>query len=99
MAKIIVGLEADSSIIGKAYYIEGGMYYNDVLDICRRCLRAPGDAWQFEDAFRETQRQWLSEEGCRRMNVNLEAVKNVGLEATPYTPSLIFTGRLDQELR
>lgn len=57
---IIVALQADSSINGKAYYIEGG------------------DGWEYEDSFYETQPQWLSEEGCRRMRVNAEAVQKVG---------------------
>lgn len=56
---IIVGIEADSSIVGKAYYIEGG------------------DGWEYEDSFYDTQPQWLSEEGCRRLRVNAEAVQKV----------------------
>lgn len=56
---IIVAIQADASIVGKAYYIEGG------------------DGWEYEDSFYETQPQWLSEEGCRRMRVNAEAVQKV----------------------
>lgn len=61
VGKIIVGIESDPSIVGKAYYIEGG------------------DGWEFEDSFYDTQPQWLSEEGCRRMRVNAEAVQKVKL--------------------
>lgn len=56
---IIVGIQADPSIVGKAYYIEGG------------------DGWEFEEKFYQSQPQWLSEEGCRRMRVNAEAVNRV----------------------
>ncbi len=59
VGKIIVAIEADPTIIGKAYYIEGG------------------DGWEYEDSFYATQPQWLSEEGCRRMRVNAEAVQKV----------------------
>lgn len=59
VGNIIVGIEADSSIVGKAYYIEGG------------------DGWEIEDTFYNSQPQWLSEEGCRRMRVNSEAVQKV----------------------
>lgn len=59
VGNIIVGIEADPRIVGKAYYIEGG------------------DGWEFEDSFYDTQPQWLSEEGCRRMRVNAEAVNKV----------------------
>ena len=63
---IIVAIEADPSIVGKAYYIEGG------------------DGWEYEDTFYQTQPQWLSEEGCRRMRVNAEAVQRVRRLSTPY---------------
>lgn len=59
VADIIVGIQADSGIVGKAYYIEGG------------------DGWEFEDSFYNAQPQFLSEEGCRRMRVNSEAVQKV----------------------
>ena len=58
---IIVGIQADSSIVGKAYYVEGG------------------DGWEFEDSFYDSQPQWLSEEGCRRMRTNSEAVQKVSI--------------------
>lgn len=72
VAKIIVGVEADPSIRGKAYYIEGG------------------DGYEFEDTFYSTQPQWLSEEACRRMRVNAEAVQKVRI-----TQSLLFRWHTD----
>lgn len=59
VGKIIVALQADSTIVGKAYYIEGS------------------DGWEYEDTFYKSQPQWLSEEGCRRMRTNAEAVQKV----------------------
>ena len=61
VGNIIVGIQADPSIIGKAYYIEGG------------------DGWEFEDSFYATQPQWLSEEACRRMRTNADAVNKVSI--------------------
>ena len=68
---IIVAIQADSSIVGKAYYIEGG------------------DAWEYEDTFVATQPQWLSEEGCRRMRVNSEAVQKVCVSRVVWGCSLL----------
>lgn len=59
VAKTIVGIQADTSIRGKAYYIEGG------------------DSWEIEDSLYQSQPQWLSEEGTRRMRVNADAVNKV----------------------
>ena len=42
-----------------------------------------GDSWEIEDSLYETQPQWLSEEGTRRMRVNAEAVQKVGRSLIP----------------